>query len=102
MDKCIKVRIAYALPQRQFVQELEFDRPVTVAEALEQSGVFEEFADLRQKEISVGIFSSPVSLQTQLTDGDRVEIYRPLEVDPKEARRLRAGSKKSKSKKRPA
>jgi len=94
MNESIKIRIAYALPQRQFVQEIEFDRPVTVAEALKQSRVFEEFGELQLEEVSVGIFSRPVSMDAELGDGDRVEIYRPLEVDPKEARRLRAAAKK--------
>jgi len=94
MNERIKIRIAYAQPQRQFVQEIEFDRPVTVAEALKQSSVFEEFGELQLEEISVGIFSRSVSMDAELGDGDRVEIYRPLEVDPKEARRLRAEAKK--------
>ena len=97
MNKRIKVRIAYALPRRQFVEEIEFDRPVTVAGALKQSTVFAEFGDLHPDEISVGIFSRPVSMDAELADGDRVEIYRPLEVEPKEARRLRAKAKKKKA-----
>jgi uncharacterized protein len=60
----------------------------TVQDALNASGFkqrFDEFDDMMQ----VGIWSRAVALTTQLKPGDRVEIYRPLAVDPKEARRLR-------------
>ena len=43
-----------------------------------------------EKEKNIGIFGEPVTPETRLADGDRVEVYRPLEVDPKEARRQRA------------
>ena len=53
----------------------------TVRDALAASGM---------KGNQVGIFGRKVSIDTRLADGDRVEIYRPLAMDPKEARRKRA------------
>jgi putative ubiquitin-RnfH superfamily antitoxin RatB of RatAB toxin-antitoxin module len=51
--------------------------------------------DLRIQNHTYGIFGKRVALDQPLAEGDRVEIYRPLAMDPKEARRLRARKKKS-------
>lgn len=93
----IRVEVAYALPGKQFLEVLEVNDSATVMDAIRQSGVLARFPDLDQQDISIGIFSKPVSADTGLRDGDRIEIYRPLMVDPKEARRLRAAAKKKKN-----
>ena len=62
----------------------------TVRAAIEASGVLNDFPDIELTRNRVGIFSKLAQLDTPLRDGDRVEIYRPLQVDPKEARRRRA------------
>lgn len=54
------------------------------------SGVLARFPELVIEQLAVGIFSQKCSLDTPLKAGDRVEIYRPLTIDPKAARRLRA------------
>jgi len=64
-----------------------FDAGMTVADALEQSGVFKRYPEAQ--DLSVGIFSQIVALNTLLKPGDRVEVYRPLSGDPKEKRRKR-------------
>ena len=57
---------------------------------LSLSGIREEFPDMEQNLKAVGIFSRKVSLDDELREGDRVEIYRPLIADPKEMRKQRA------------
>ncbi len=66
----------------------------TVRDAVLASGVLEVFSEIDLETVPVGIFSRRVELDTQLTDGDRVEIYRRLQLSPTEARRLRAERKK--------
>lgn len=61
----------------------------TVAEALADCGVFEEFANLRESSFSLGIWGLKTQLTQPLQDADRIEIYRDLRVDPKVARRER-------------
>jgi uncharacterized protein len=60
----------------------------TVGDVLNQSGILETHPEV--KGLAVGIFSEPVALDTPVKAGDRIEIYRPLLVDPKEKRRQRA------------
>ena len=63
----------------------------TVMDALHQSGLMQRCPEV--KDFSVGIFAKPVSPSTVVKSGDRIEIYRPLIVDPKEKRRQRAKNK---------
>ena len=85
----ISVEVAYAEPQRQFLRRDELPDGATVADALRASELEREF-DLDASALAVGIWSRPVARQTPLRDGDRVELYRSLQVDPKESRRRRA------------
>jgi len=85
----MKVSVVYALPERQIVRELELEGSATVADALQQSGLLSEFPEIDAASQRVGIFGGVVPLVTALRHGDRVEIYRPLRVEPKEARRRR-------------
>lgn len=86
----IRVEVAYATPERQFLREVRLPQPATVADALRVSNVDAECA-IDSRTMAVGIWSKTATLTTALRDGDRVEIYRPLKVDPKENRRKRAG-----------
>lgn len=86
----ISVKVVYATPQRQVVRSLEVHEGCTVGEAIERSGLREEFPRMAVDPGAVGIFSRKVPLDRVLAEGDRVEIYRPLIADPKEARRRRA------------
>ena len=86
----IRIEVAYATPAKQTLLSLEVPVGCTVAEAISLSGIREEFPDLEPDPIATGIFSRKVSLDYQLRDGDRVEIYRPLVADPKEMRKQRA------------
>ena len=57
----------------------------------ELSGILKEFPEINLQQQRVGIFSEFVELDAMLHDGDRIEIYRPLFIDPKQRRKLRAG-----------
>ncbi|TVO62310.1 RnfH family protein [Spiribacter vilamensis] len=86
----ITVEVAYALPSDQRLISLDLPSGATAREAIQQSGLLAEFPGLDPAESGIGIFSQPVDLDTALNDGDRVEIYRPLQIDPKAQRRARA------------
>lgn len=60
----------------------------------DRSGLLEAMPELRLQALEVGIFHRRCALDTPVRDGNRVEIYRPLQIDPKEARRLRAAAQK--------
>lgn len=89
MAASIAVEVALALPQRQWLRRVHLPEGATVADAVRESGVLEE-AGLAGESLRTGIWSRPVAADAVLGDGDRVELYRPLQVDPKQARRLRA------------
>ena len=61
-----------------------------VEEAIRDSGVLEKYPEISLKNNRVGIFGELVCLHTPLKAHDRVEIYRPLKLDPMQARRMRA------------
>ena len=91
----IRVTVVYAQPQRQWLQPVELPSGATVQLAIERSGVLQLIPELHLEAIEVGIFHRRCGLDALLRDGDRVEIYRPLRLDPKEARRLRAARNKA-------
>ena len=84
------MEVAYALREKQMLIALEIGEGATVRDAIDSSGVLEYVTPGGAIEGRVGIFGRRVGLETVLGDGDRVEIYRPLIADPKEARRNRA------------
>ena len=90
------MEVAYALPEKQFLIELEVNDTTSAIEAIRQSGLFQLYPELEQQDMEIGIFSKPITQDTRLKEGDRVEVYRPLTIDPKEARRLRAAARKKK------
>lgn len=84
----MRVEVVYAFPGGHDSTAVELPPNGTVAQALAASGIAHRHPgiDLSQ----VGIFGRRVAAQAPLSEGDRVEIYRPLALDPKEARRQRA------------
>lgn len=86
----IVVEVAYALPQKQYLQRVMLEEGATVEQAILASGILTLRDDIDLAKNKVGIYSRPVKLQDVVQDGDRVEIYRPLIADPKELRRQRA------------
>jgi hypothetical protein len=87
----IQVEVAYALRERQALIAVEVVEGATIEEAIQRSGLLEAFPEIDLQRAKVGIFGRPAALDERMRDRDRVEIYRPLIADPKDARRTRAG-----------
>lgn len=93
----ITVEVAYALPQRQQLTTLQVAPGTTAYEAVEQSGIAQQFPEIDLETAKMGIFGQALGTkglkppkEHVLQAGDRVEIYRPLIADPKEVRKRRA------------
>ena len=84
------VEIAYAQPQEQVILSVIVEEGCRTVDAIQASGILQRFPEINLAQNKVGIFGKVVDLQAVLREGDRVEIYRPLLVDPKQARRARA------------
>ena len=86
----ITVEVVYAEALEQAIYRVEVAEGATIEEAIHASGVLRAFPAIDLQHCGVGIYAKAASLGTPLKGGDRVEIYRPLIADPKEARRGRA------------
>ena len=86
----LSVEVVYALPSGEDAVTLTLAVGATAWEAVRASGVLERHPEIDPGRQKIGIYGRTVSAETRLRDGDRVEIYRPLIVDAKEARRRRA------------
>jgi putative ubiquitin-RnfH superfamily antitoxin RatB of RatAB toxin-antitoxin module len=94
----LSITLVYSPAPRQ-VREWAFELApgATVSQALAACGIFDEFPGLEKNRLLAGIWGKRVRLDHLLADQDRVEIYRPLRVDPKTARRERFDRQGSKS-----
>ena len=90
----ILVEIAYALPEEQVIISIKVPTIFNVQQAIEKSGIQKKFPSIDLSKNKVGIFGKKTTLNHLLKDRDRIEIYRPLILDPKEMRRKRAAKKK--------
>ncbi|HWN30167.1 MAG TPA: RnfH family protein [Burkholderiales bacterium] len=90
MSKDITIEVAYAAARGQTVLQLEVKSGTTIGEAIKQSGILHQFPEIDLALNKVGIFGKLARTDTLLRDRDRLEIYRALIADPKEARRRRA------------
>lgn len=89
------VEVAYALADKQSLISLEVEEGSTLKEAIEASGILDEYRDIDLSTNRVGIFSKFTTLDTVLREKDRVEIYRSLIADPKKVRKERAAQGKA-------
>lgn len=89
------MEVVYALPERQALVECEVKVPATLRDAVEASGLLDEFPQIDLARDRVGIFGRVQALDTPLHVGDRVEIYRSLMADPKDVRRRRAADRRA-------
>lgn len=113
----MKVEIAYATPTQQILLKLEVASNSTIKDVIIESQILKQIKEINSlylmqdgslnigdliETLNVGIFGKQKTLDTIVNEADRIEIYRALHIDPKEARRIRARSraraKKSKSK----
>lgn len=85
----LEIEIVYGLPDKQVLKTMRVAEGTTVRAAALQSGLDSIFEDLSLHSAPLGIFGKAVKDDTPLRDGDRIEVYRPLLIDPKEARRKR-------------
>lgn len=86
----IGVEIVYARPENQVLLGLKLPEGSTVGQAIEASGLLNLFPEIELAVNKVGIFGSVCALDQPLKQNDRVEIYRSLQHDPKDIRRLKA------------
>lgn len=91
----IRVEVAYATPDRQCILVVELAEGSTVEAAIRCSNILDEFPEINIETQKTGVFGKLRSLNEVVKDGERIEIYRPLAIDPKEARRVKARKKKT-------
>ena len=90
----IEVQVVYAAPRRPFAKTLALPAGSSVEQAVRASGLLDAFPELDLAHRRVGVFGEFVRLDECLHGGERVEIYRALIADPKEARQRRVQAKK--------
>jgi putative ubiquitin-RnfH superfamily antitoxin RatB of RatAB toxin-antitoxin module len=83
----LRVRVVYALPDQQVSISLEVPPGTTVADAVARSKLLEKFPEAAARPLTCAVFGRVVPLTYELREGDRVEILRPLLIDPKQSRR---------------
>jgi len=94
----LKICLVYSPAPRQVREwKMELDFGATVAKALSACSILQEFSELQPDRLKMGVWGRKTGLGHLLQDGDRIEIYRPLRVDPKVARRERFDRQGAKS-----
>ena len=83
----IEVELVFASATRQRLLSIQADEGATVAEVISRSGIDQDFPDEKIDDLAVGIWGKLVDRDYIVRDGDRIELYRPLQIDPREARR---------------
>ena len=87
-----EVEIVFALPDKQSLQSIPVASGETVADVVAKSGLREDFPEIEIDSLAVGIWGREADRTQLVKEGDRIEVYRPLEMDPREARRQLAQS----------
>lgn len=83
----LQVRVVYALPDHQVSVPLQVPPGTTVTDAVTRSKLLEKFPEAAERPLTCAVFGRAVPLTYELREGDRVEILRPLLIDPKQSRR---------------
>lgn len=86
----INVEVVFALPTTATCLSIDVIEGTTAEQAVIQSGIIEKCPEIEATSLTLGVWNRTVKLNQELKNGDRVEIYRPLIADPKDARRKRA------------
>ena len=87
-----EVEIVFALPDRQSLKSVPVATGETVADVVAKSGLRADFPEIEIDSLAVGIWGREADRTQPVKEGDRIEIYRPLAMDPREARRQLAQS----------
>jgi putative ubiquitin-RnfH superfamily antitoxin RatB of RatAB toxin-antitoxin module len=97
----IEVEVVYALPHKQIKVAVTLSEGQSALDALMLSNLQSQLPDTDLLQLEMGIYSrlldgrsSPLPADYLMRDGDRLELYRPLQLDPNKARLLRAARKK--------
>jgi putative ubiquitin-RnfH superfamily antitoxin RatB of RatAB toxin-antitoxin module len=98
---CIRVEVVFAEPERGRIRSFELVPPARVADALAAAAADPLFAGIDLRAAPVGIFGRRVDREQLLEAGDRVEILRPLAIDPRAARRARVQEARKRGAARP-
>lgn len=85
----VRIEVVYALPHTEDAVDLELELGATAADAVSAAGLLQRHPEIDLARNRIGVYGRLVEPRTVLSDGDRVEVYRPLVVSPKEARRRR-------------
>ncbi|KIO48868.1 RnfH family protein [Nitrosospira sp. NpAV] len=96
----IEIEVVYALPDNQLMRRLSLPAGATARQAVALSGIISLCPEIDLSQNKLGVFGKLVKADAILRDRDRVEIYRPLAVDPREARRKRTEDFKAMKKNR--
>ncbi len=88
----MRVEVVFALADKQELLVVELPDGSTVGTAIEKSRLARQFPDIDFDALQAGVWGKPTARSHIVGEGDRVEVYRPLEMDPRDARRLKAGS----------
>ena len=81
------IEVVYALPHRQWIVSVAFADGMTAVDAVERSGLLDAHPEIGARPLVLGLFGIEIQHRHPLGDGDRVEICRPLALDPREMRR---------------
>ncbi len=92
MSEVLDIEVVFATPDSQVLVSVSLPREATVADAIEASGLKSRFPAHDLDLCTAGVWGSVVQRDRRLRSGDRVELYRPLEIDPREARRRLASA----------
>ena len=87
----MRVEVVFALADKQELLAVELPEGSTVGAAIERSRLSRQFPDIDFDTLQAGVWGKPAARSHVVREGDRVELYRPLEMDPRDARRLKAG-----------
>ncbi len=94
-DEAIRIQVCYAQRDTQTLLAMNVPPGATIEQAIRCSGVLERHPEINLEQQRAGIFGQLKPLDTPVQAGDRVEIYRPLKADPKEARQRRVAKKRA-------
>lgn len=86
-EENLKVEVAFATPEKQFLKAFDLAPGTSIEMAIESSGIKSAFPGVDFARLDVGIWGKVATRRDTVRDGDRIELYRPLPVDPRNARR---------------
>ena len=89
----LRVEVVYALPGAEDAVSLEVPPGATLRDAIHASGLIARHPEIDLDRQKIGVYGKVKAAEAPAAQGDRIEIYRPLLVEPKEARRRRAARK---------